>query len=114
MLTTLLHILVSSLMVIAIWRTMTPGHIFDWLGDWLQRILPEPIHKPVFDCPVCMYPYYGTPIWLLILNADPVTWQRVVVFVIAGMGVTIVLMAVVSLPSKLEELNEKSEADEWR
>lgn len=60
------QILVVSLIVIAIWYTMLDGEIFGRLGNWFVVNLPAWAHNPAFDCPVCMVPWYGTVICLLL------------------------------------------------
>ncbi len=68
------HIAIISLIVLAIWYTMQDGEIFGRLGNWLSITAPSWIQNPLYDCPVCMVPYYGAvvclilgwPVWLVI------------------------------------------------
>jgi hypothetical protein len=64
---------------------MQEGEIFGGLGKWFENNLPHQIHSPVFDCNVCMSPWYGSMIYVLIWG---VNWQWPVV-VIAAMGLNI-------------------------
>jgi hypothetical protein len=38
-----------------------PEMIFAKLSLWMERNLPQWMHKPLFECPVCMSIWYGTP-----------------------------------------------------
>jgi len=63
--------IIIALLVLSIWYTMQEEQIFEKLGDWLMDHLPEAIHKPVFDCPICMSPWYGSVLYWLI------PWQKI-------------------------------------
>jgi len=60
------HALVISLTILFFYMTMTEGMIFHFLYKWFKTWLPEPLWKPVFSCPICMTPYYGTIIYLIL------------------------------------------------
>lgn len=77
---------IISLLVLSIHYTMQEGEIFGGLGKWFSNNLPYAIHQPVFECNVCMTPWYGSLIYVLIWG---VNWQWPVV-VIAAMGLNII------------------------
>lgn len=79
--------LIIALIVLSIHYTMQEGEIFSRLGDWFNNNLPEKIHAPVFECNVCMTPWYGSVIYVLIWG---VNWQWPVV-VIAAMGINVAI-----------------------
>lgn len=79
--------LIIALIVLSIHYTMQEGEIFSKLGDWFNNNLPEQIHQPVFECNVCMTPWYGSIVYVLIWG---VNWQWPVV-VIAAMGVNVAI-----------------------
>lgn len=56
------HILIISLIVFAIHYTMLDGEIF----GILQQIPLGKLADPIRDCPVCMVPWYGAIICLLL------------------------------------------------
>ena len=56
---------IISLSVIFINFLFQDGEILGSVGGWLTRVLPEPLHQPVFECAACMTPYYGAAIMLL-------------------------------------------------
>lgn len=76
---------IIAFLILSIHYTMQDGEIFGKLGNWLARVLPKQIHDPVFDCNVCMCPYYGSAIYVLIWG---VNWQWPVV-VITAMGMNV-------------------------
>lgn len=52
--------LILSLIVIFIHLTFQEGEIFEFVGKWFTRHLPVKLHKPVFSCPICMTPWWGS------------------------------------------------------
>jgi hypothetical protein len=91
--------LIIALLVLSIWYTMREEQIFEGFGDWLGRMLPEAIHKPIFSCPICMVPWHGSILYWVI------SWDRIgvgrgaqnnilqwIVVVIVAMGINIVIM----------------------
>jgi hypothetical protein len=82
-------IIIIALLVNAIHYVMQPGEIFSFIGAVLSDNLPEVLHNPVFDCNVCMTPWYGTALYFLI--PWPHCWQDWLVVVIAAMGLNVVI-----------------------
>lgn len=78
----LTQIIIISLLVRAIHYTMQEGEIFGKLGDWFEKNTPESIHPPLFGCNVCMTPWYGSVLFLIIYGPS-LAWPIVV---IAAMG----------------------------
>ena len=44
------------------------------ITGWLKKHLPEKLWKPVFDCPFCMTPWYGTLIYILFFHIGIEDW----------------------------------------
>lgn len=83
------QITIIALLVLSIHYTMQPDEIFGKLGDWLEDHLPDAIHPAVFDCPVCMSPWYGSILyWLTPWHHELWQWP---VIVIGAMGVNVVI-----------------------
>lgn len=67
-------IIIISLIVTGIWYTLQEGEIFGRIGNWLHTRLPSWALNPVVECVVCMAPWYGAviclimgwPLWLVI------------------------------------------------
>lgn len=83
------HIIIIFFIVLAIWYTMQPKEIFEQLGYFLKLILPKKLWPPVFECNVCMTPWYGSIVyWILPWERSFIWWLPVV---IAAMGLQVVL-----------------------
>lgn len=120
----LIEIIIISLLVFAINYTMLPGEIFGFIDTWWERKknklmaladdlichnqqkkfnrtmrlleLLEKIEQPLFRCPVCMAPYYGTALYWLI------PWQKLelpahnawewVIIIMASMGLNSIIV----------------------
>ncbi len=75
--------IIIALLVLAIWYTYQEGEIFGFVQKWSHwKIAPA-----LFDCNVCMTPYYGSVLYVLIWG---VNWQWPVV-VITSMGINAVI-----------------------
>lgn len=94
--------LIISLLVLSVHFTMQEGEIFGSVGKFFEKHLPWQIHSPVFDCNVCMTPWYGSLIYVLIWG---VSWQWPVV-VIAAMGLNI-LYNRINVQGVEKEIEEK-------
>lgn len=55
-----------SLSVLLVHFCSLPGMILAAPAEWFVRNTPAYIHKPLISCPVCMTPYWGTAIILLL------------------------------------------------
>lgn len=87
--------LIIALLVLSIHYTLQDGEIFEGLGKWFEKVLPEAIHPAVFACNVCMSFWYGTALYWLIPWAKTgiqastlIAWP---VCVIVAMGFNIVI-----------------------
>ncbi len=85
-------IIITALIVQAIWYSMQPGEIFGGLRSLLTRVLPGRLHSPVFDCPICMTPWYGLIIVMVsgvfIEGPRPALWPFIL---LAAMGLNVVI-----------------------
>jgi hypothetical protein len=85
------HALVISLTVLFIYMCCTEGMIFHFVYKWFKTWLPEPLWKPVFSCPICMTPYYGTIVYLILYKTGVVDWIFTI-FTAAGMNCVFVFL----------------------
>lgn len=83
------RIIITSLLVFAIWATMWEEAIFEFVRKWGDKNLPEKLRKPIYDCPVCMAPWYGSAIYWLLWGSGWVEWA---VVVIGAMGLNAVIV----------------------
>lgn len=85
----MIHVFQLSFIIFAIWYTMQDGEIFGFMGHLFSR-LPNKLHDPLFDCPVCMVPWYGVPITLFILKVhDPL---QMILIIIPAMGLNAIIL----------------------
>lgn len=86
-------VLIISLLVLSIHYVYQPGEIFGRLGRWLEGNLPYQLHQPVFDCNICMTPYYGTVLYWIIYGwwLNTASWQEWLIVIIGAMGINIVI-----------------------
>lgn len=87
------HATIIALLVLSIWYVYQEGEIFGRIGTWFNNNLPEKIHQPVFDCNICMCPWYGSLLYWLIygLWLNTATWQEWIVVIVIAMGMNIVI-----------------------
>jgi len=60
-----------------IWSLFWVGMIFGFVGDYAERIgkeWPEWIRKPLYNCLVCMMPYYGSAVYWIFFKNDWIDW----------------------------------------
>lgn len=88
-------IAIIALLVLSIWYTMQENEIFEGLGKWFERNLPEQIHPAVFACNVCACPWYGSALYWIIpwqkVGLTPATWLEWPLVIIGAMGINIVI-----------------------
>lgn len=82
------NVLIIFLLVLSIHYTMQPGEIFGRLGLWLGSHLPKRLHPPVYECNVCMTPWYGSVLYWVIADATVFGW---LITVFSAMGMQVVL-----------------------
>lgn len=73
-----LRAVIIAFSVMAVWATMLDGNIFEkvrWYGD---RRLTQKFQKPLYDCPICMVPWWGTPIYCLFWEFQPANWAAII------------------------------------
>lgn len=74
---------IIALLVLSIWYTYQEGEIFHGLAMFMEKYMPAAIHPALFECNVCMTPWYGSVLYVVIYG---ISWQWPVV-VITAMGI---------------------------
>jgi len=101
MATLFINTVISCFAVTCIWFVMLPGEIFGWLGSALGRVLPEKLHDPFFSCPICMFPWYGIPFYIFIINHGR-KWQtrelifELLIVLFLGIGLQVLFTSFIS------------------
>lgn len=102
------HIFILSFLVFAIHYTMQEGEIFEGLGKLFSR-LPSYVHDPLYDCPVCMVPWYGSIIFLIFWQGDVTEW---IMTIFPAMGLNAIILKLApdkDTPGLHHELGEITE-----
>lgn len=85
-------IFIISFLVFGINYTMKPGEIFGIVNTWFAN-MNERLKQPLYECPVCMVPYYGSvfywSIWELWLKTGK--WQEWMIVTISAMGLNAII-----------------------
>ena len=90
-----------SLIVFFIHATSWEGHINDWVRKFID---PEhPISKPIYNCPICMTPWYGTIILLIMQHEYSLT--QCILILGAASGFSVVLALINMIEDNLSELS---------
>ena len=87
---------IIALVVLFLHATTWEGMIFQIVAEKL-RGLPAWVKKPLYDCPICMAPWWGSVILILMgLHSgewfDPLTW---LLLVFAAGGINTVLIYII-------------------
>jgi hypothetical protein len=89
----MIYILTVSLKILLIHVIFSwEGMIFYKAGCKAKEFLPQWFYKPLFDCMVCMTPYWGLLFWLI--DAGLPTWHIITHLLILG-GVNAVIETLV-------------------
>lgn len=72
--------------VIISWK----GMILNFIADWAARIkMPKWLKEPLFDCPICQCPWWGTLIYWTLIGSDIREW---IIVVLTAMGINSVIV----------------------
>lgn len=58
--------LIISLIILFLHSTTWDGHIFEKIRKWIKE--DSKISKPIYNCPICMTPWWGTLIYWLFMH----------------------------------------------
>lgn len=86
------RIVIIALSVLAVWSTMWEGAILEFVSKFFAEILDdtdwEKWEKPIYSCPICMVPYYGTGFFLIFWpNSTFLEW---VITIVGAMGFNVI------------------------
>lgn len=85
-------IVITALSVLACWATMWEGAIFSrvrtFFTDLLEETPWEKWENAIFDCPICMTPYYGSLVYWAVWANGIGEW---LVVVVGAMGLNVAL-----------------------
>lgn len=110
------QVLLIAFAVYFIHATFWPEQIFGKLAEWLESWMPEKLTMPLFNCPICMTPWWGTLIywvchWLDIALFADVRWPVIILTVFAGAGLNTILLQVNRIANVMNEWYEDQGKD---
>lgn len=93
---------IISLIVLFIHSCTWDGMIFSKIKDYIK---PEGnLYKPIYGCPICMTPWWGTLIYVLFIHVSFVHW----LFVIgAASGLSVISVVLIDLREAMLKYYEK-------
>jgi hypothetical protein len=100
----IINALTISLIILFIHACTWDGHIFEFVRTWIDE--KKKISKPVYNCPICMTPYYGTVLWFIFFKSDFKDWF-LTIGAAAGFSVLYVLFIEIKDSSKNSLTNGK-------
>ena len=100
---------IISLIVLFVHACTWEGMIFHFVYTGLYN-LPDKIKKPLFDCPICMCPWWGTLIMIFGCGSGewqaPTVFQFICILCVSG-GINTVLLYIVNQAKAISKtLNE--------
>jgi len=81
-----LRMLLSALVIIAVWNLMGPGELLGFVGNWMEKNAPY-YGKPLGLCPPCCASTYGSFLWFF-TGGDLFMWLP---FVLALSGAMVLI-----------------------
>lgn len=85
--------LIIALLVLFIHATTWEGHIF----EGVKKIIPPDagdFYKPIYGCPICMTPWWGSVIYLIFF---PVDWRDWFIVVGSAAGMSVISVVLISI-----------------
>jgi len=90
--------LIIAMIVLFIHSITWDGMIFEKIKDWIK---PEGfLYKPIYGCPICMTPWWGTLIYFLLMNGNLATWQGWQAYLLtigAAAGFSVISIVMISI-----------------
>jgi hypothetical protein len=112
------QVLIVSFIVYFIHASFWPDQIFGRVAYWLEERLPEKLTMPLFNCPICMTPWWGT-LGILIAHHSGVSlfpdvhWLTIMIIVFSAAGLNTVLLQLNRIANVLhDQYEDKKEPDE--
>ncbi len=91
------HALIIALAIYGYYACFWEKAIFGGVAAWLKERLPEYLCKPLFECPICLVPWYGVPLYVFLWG-----WQiEMIPVIFAAMGFNAI---VVTIENKLQDI----------
>lgn len=109
----LTHAFIISFIVLFIHATTWKGMICDWVPE-LMKNMPTVIRKPLFACPVCMTPWWGTIIMIMMAVKGTLvinSFSQLIHTLFAAAGITLVLSTIITAARTFASVYNDLECD---
>jgi hypothetical protein len=109
----LTNIVIISIMVFAIWYLFLEDEIFGIVNKWFGR--QKKWQKPLYTCPACMAPWWGTLIYFGLHYAgiesfSNIHWTNIVITVFGSLGLNAILLKLFGKDDQIiKELKKENE-----
>lgn len=92
----LTNIVIISILVFAIWYLFLEQEIFGFVNSWFGG-RDKKWQKPLYTCPACMAPWWGTLIYFGlhyagIENFSNIRWSTILITVLGSLGLNAILL----------------------
>lgn len=93
------QIIIISLSVYFIHACFWPNMIFGRIAAWLEARIPDKLTQPLFNCPICMTPWWGAGLyWIAVYTNIPYFttwhWPTVIAVLFSAAGLNTILLQV--------------------
>lgn len=82
--------------------TTWEGHIFSFVRNWIDE--KKKISKPIYSCPICMTPYYGTALYLIFFNHGFADWFLTIG---AAAGLSVIYVLIIEIKDNGKQATDK-------
>lgn len=81
----LIHVFIIVFVIQGISAAFWEGHIFEKPGDWIERN-HSTLWKPLVGCPICMSPWWGSAMQIVLWEY----WNPLELIVVMGINAVII------------------------
>lgn len=81
--------ILTCFFVFAVWSTMLPGMIFGKVREVGDDVLADWVRYPLYECPICSTPYYGSAFYWFAFGNSIKEW---VVVILCAMGLAAIII----------------------
>ena len=110
----LTNIVIISILVFAIWYLFLEEEIFGFVNKWFGG-RQKRWQKPIYTCPACMAPWWGTLIYFGLHYAgiesfSNIHWQNILITVFGSLGLNAILLKLFGKDDQIiKELQKENE-----
>lgn len=79
---------IITCIVVAIWAMMLPDMLFEKIRD---IEMPEWLSSPLYSCPICQIPYYGSVAYWVIFHNSWINW---IIVILVAMGMATIFVKI--------------------